>query len=135
MPKLLRDGSKVSFEYSFTHVGEACPGAGIHVAIGYKRTILGVTNFEEVFAGNVAAPTIVATSTPKVYSGIVDLQLGSNVVLEWTANGLLLSNLGQAYMKLTGIPGADVFVWGPVGEFQVVQNATFSGFSFNTTVA
>jgi len=139
MPKELKDGSVVTFNVSFYHIGAATTAGKIYAAIGVKGV-----SFNECWAtGELELQDVVAHPTGETVNGVVTLPLGTGVVAKWLSEGHSISDLAESYVKIYGVPKPDGSMWtsldplivyGAQDEFIIVDTtARFSALAIVST--
>jgi len=107
----VKTGDRLKFVCRFTHQGAAFSGAYIRVAIGQK----GAVSFDEALGHNVTSSSlsVLYDLVPTLYEVPLIITIQSN----------LGPGKWEAYAKLTGIPGADLYWYGPIDDIIVEEAA------------
>ena len=113
----LNYGDKLRFTCSFQHKGAAYTGAKLHAAIGNK----GFAGFDEILNNETTVTGIIYDATWRNYTVTIDVTITSAI-----AGGNY-----EAYVKLMGIPGDDIFWNGPLDDIVIVGASEFQ--SLNVT--
>lgn len=101
-------GNTLKFTCSFQHKGAAYSGAKLHAAIGNKGII-----FDEILNKEITITGIKDDPDWYTYTGTVDILITSSI-----AGGSY-----EAYVKLMGIPGSDIFWYGPADDIVIIGGA------------
>ena len=110
----LRAGDTLRFNCQFTHEGQAYSGAKLRCSVGVKNAWFNEKQFVESPSLNFPVDI-----TPREYDEDVDMVI--NI-------GKLPAGTYEAEVKLMGIPGGDIFWYGPLNDITVIgAPAEFSG--------
>ena len=112
----LTNGDTLRLVLAFQHIGAAFTGARLYAAIGKK----GLT-FDEKIPQWLDLYNIVVDANWRVYSYQMDIPIANIGTIGFPAGTY------EVYAKLTGIPGADLYWYGPLNDLnlQVVVAAQF----------
>ncbi len=104
----LNVGDTLKVTVTFTYKGPAFSGFKCHVGLGNK----GAT-FDEILFNESPALSVPVTPTPTVIT--VPSQYTNIVITEAISAGKY-----EIYAKLYGLPGADLFVYGPLDDIEIL---------------
>ncbi len=124
----LSEGQSLRVHCVFTHRGAAYSGAKIHAAIGNRSTLWG---FDEIVSGNSQPLSFPYAATARQYGE--DVILGPIKV--GTLFGAIRLGTYEIEVKLTDIPGADIFWIGPNEDIVIVEAPVAPAEFANLTVS
>ena len=105
----LRNGDKLRLKCTFQHKGAAFTGAKLYGAIGTKAP-----EFNEVLYNIVTVSGIKEDADWTTYSVNVDIEIKNVGTIAIPAAAYY-----EAYVKLIGIPGADIYWYGPDNDINL----------------
>lgn len=111
-------GNKLRFTVRFNHQGAAFSGAKIRCSIGQK--LFDVVVFDEILWAESPSLSFPNDSTPRTYEQIVDVFITS---------AISPGSFYEAEVKLTGIPGGDLFWRGPTNDIEIIAGGAQAVFS------
>lgn len=111
----LRNGDTLEITCIFTHEGKAFSGAQLYAAIGKK----GLISFDEVWGHIATSPTLSFPDDPIPAEYSEKLLITIKAGTGWAA---IKPGTGyELYVKLVGIPGSDLYWYGPLDDITIVE--------------
>ena len=115
----LNYGDKLKFTCSFQHRGAAFTGAKLYAAIGNKHDfpIGNLGWFDEILKNDTIVAGIVYDATWQTYTVTIDVSITT----------VIAGGNYESYVKMTEIPGSDIYWHGTLNDIVIVGGAEFQG--------